>query len=117
MTQAVFAAIKIKGILDTSDLEDSDEEDIENTFTNMCCPPLTVTAGISVPVQGIIVSDKSHKHFIFVSIAARRYKSVGHDLKPDIMNWKVLKELDLYCTSIEDKNKQDGSDVPVIKKD
>ena len=72
MTQAMFDDIKLEGVLDTSDLKDLNEEDLGNTFTNMCRTPTTVTAGIVVPVQGINVSAKSQKDLIVASISARQ---------------------------------------------
>ena len=36
------------------------------------------------------------------------------DLKPAMMKWVVLKDLDLKLTALEDKKKQDDPDVPVM---
>ena len=77
MAQEAFFVIRLKGILNPSNLEELDEEDIGNTFTNMCHPPPTVTAGVSVLVQGINVSTKSQKRSIVASRAARNYKLIG----------------------------------------
>ena len=102
VSQAAFAAIKIGGILDPSNLEDLDEEDIGKIFTNMHRPPITVIMGLSIPVQGINVSARSQKLLIIAFRAARHYKSVGRDLNPETMKWRVLKDLDLQPTSLED---------------
>ena len=98
-----------------SELEDLDEEDLGNMFTNMRCPPPTVTAAISVPVQGINLSAKSQKRLVVASRAARNYELVVRDLKPPIIKWKVLKELDLQTTALDDKKKQDEPNVSVMK--
>ena len=58
MTQAAFFAIKFEGILYPFDLNALGEEDLGNKFTNMLCPPPTVTMGVSIPVQGINLSIK-----------------------------------------------------------
>ena len=79
-------------------------------------PPLTVNVGVSVPVQGINVSKKSQKLLIVASRAARQCGSVVPDLKPDMMKWKVLKELDLQPTTLEEKKNQYDTDVLVTKK-
>ena len=107
MTQAVFSSIKLEGILDSSKLKDLDREDIGNMFTNMRCPPPTVTEGASVPFQGINVSEKSHERLLIASREARYYKSVGHDLKPGIKKWGFLKDLYLQLNALEDNKNQD----------
>ena len=64
MTQMEFSAIKLEGILDPSNIEDLDEEDLGNLFTNMRFPPPTLTVGVIVTVQGINVSSKYQKRLI-----------------------------------------------------
>ena len=71
MDQSAFATIKLEGNLDPSDLKDLDEKDLGNTFTNIRCPPPTVTVCIRVPFQGINVFTKSQNHLIITSRAAR----------------------------------------------
>ena len=103
MTHEEFAAIKLEGILDPSDLEDLDEEDLGNTFKKIHCTPPTVTAGVSAPVQGINVSGKSQKISIIVYREARNYESVSCDLKTAMIKWKVLNDLDFNLTALKDK--------------
>ena len=98
--QAAFAAIKLESMWDTSNLEDLDEEDIGNTFTNMRRPPPTVTTSIGVPFQGVNVSAKSQKRLIVASRAARHYKSVVRDLKPAMMQCKVFKDIYVQITAL-----------------
>ena len=86
MAQEAFFVIRLKGILNPSNLEELDEEDIGNTFTNMRCPPTTVTVGVSVLVQGINVSAASQKLLIITSRSEIHYKLVDHELKPAIIN-------------------------------
>ena len=116
MTQVVFSAIKIKGVFNLYDLEDLDEEDLGNMFTNMRRPPPRLTAGVSVLVQGINVSANYQKRLIIASIAARHYKLVGRDLNPSMMKWKVLMDFYLQLTVLGDNKNQDDPDVPVMKK-
>ena len=71
MTSMAFTTIKLEGILDLSNIEDLNEEDLGNTFTKMCCPPPTVSAGIRVLVLGINLSVKFQKRLIIASRAAR----------------------------------------------
>ena len=94
-TPAAFTAITIEGILDPFDPKDFDEEDIGNTYTNMRHPSPTATAGIIVPIQGINVSVKSQKPLIIASGTARHYESIGCDLKPAMMRWKAIKDINL----------------------
>ena len=53
---------------------------------------------------------------IVASRAARHYELVVRDLKPSIMKWKVIKEIDLNLTALEDNKKQYDPNVPVMKK-
>ena len=115
MTPAPFPAIKLEDSLYPSELDDLDEEEIGNIFTNMRLPPPTITKFVSVTVQVINVSTKFQKHLIIVARAERYYASVGRDLKLAMMKWKVLKNIYLQTTAIEDKNKQDNPDALVIK--
>ena len=95
MAQEAFFVIRLKGLLNPSNLEELDEEDIGNTFTNMRCPSPTVTAVVTFPFQVINAPTKSQKHLIIAYIAARYYKSIRRDLNPKKAKWKVLKEIGL----------------------
>ena len=87
MTQAAFAATKLEGILDMSNLKDLYEEDLGNTFTNIFFQPPMVTTGVRIPIQGINVSANLYKHLVVASRSTRHYESFGLDLKPAMMNW------------------------------
>ena len=95
MAQVSFAVIKFEGVLDPSDLNDLDEEDLGNTFTNMRRPSPTVTAVVTFPFQVINAPTKSQKHLIIAYRAARYYKSIRRDFNPKKAKWKVLKEIGL----------------------
>ena len=79
-------------------------------------PPTTFTAGVNVTVQGINVSANSQRRMIIASRVARHYELVSCDLKPTPMKWKVIKDIDLKLTSLEDKNNHVGLYLPVMNK-